>query len=90
MPYITSVERIGIEKGLQQGKIMNAQNNIVQILEVRFEDVTQELKQMIEKLDDLELLGELLTQAVKSPSLEAFESVVSQNAAEGKLVTEEE
>ncbi|NES00468.1 MAG: transposase, partial [Symploca sp. SIO1B1] len=56
---------------------MNARNNIVQVLEVRFECVTQELKQTIEKFDDLELLGELLTQAVKSPSLEAFESIVS-------------
>jgi len=90
MPYITSYERIVIEKKLQQGQIMNARNNIVQVLEVRFEGVTQELKQTIEKFDNLELLGELLTQAVKSPSLEAFESIVSQKAAEGKLLTEEE
>ncbi|NER50565.1 MAG: hypothetical protein F6J92_28635 [Symploca sp. SIO1A3] len=48
------------------------------------------MKQTIEKFDDLELLGELLTQAVKSPSLEAFESIVSQKAAEDKLLTQEE
>ncbi|NER23628.1 MAG: hypothetical protein F6J96_23585 [Symploca sp. SIO1C2] len=90
MPYITSYERIVIEKKLQQGQIMNARNNIVQVLEVRFEGVTQELKQTIEKFDDLELLGELLTQAVKSPSLEVFESIASQKTAEGKLLAEED
>ncbi|NEQ69554.1 MAG: hypothetical protein F6K21_29505 [Symploca sp. SIO2D2] len=90
MPYITSYERIVIDKKLQQGQVMNARNNIVQVLEVRFEGVMQELKQTIEKFDNLELLEELLTQAVKSPSLEAFESIVSQKAAEGKLLTEED
>ncbi|NES17452.1 MAG: transposase [Symploca sp. SIO3E6] len=82
MPYIPGLERIVIEKCKKQ--------DIIQILEVKFEGVTEELRQIIKKFDDLELLGELLTQAVKSPSLESFESVVSQKAAEGKLLTEEE
>jgi len=90
MPYITSVERRGIEKGLQQGQVTKGQDDIVRILEFRFEDVTQELRQIIEKLDDIELLGNLLLQAVATPSLDEFESVVSQNVAESESKAEEE
>jgi len=80
MPYVTSVERIGIKKGQKEGK----QQDIVRILEVRFEDVTQELKLLIGKLEDLELLGNLLAQAVTTPSLDEFKSVVSQHVADDK------
>ncbi|NET55386.1 MAG: transposase [Symploca sp. SIO2E6] len=84
MPYITSVERRGIEKGLQQGLQQGKQQDILQLLEIRFEDVAQELKQIIEKLDDIELLGKLFAQAVTTQSLEEFESVVSQNVTDGE------
>ncbi|NES21515.1 MAG: transposase [Symploca sp. SIO3E6] len=86
MPYVTSVERIGIKKGRQEGRqegLQQAkQQDIVRILEVRFEDVTQELKLLIGKLDDLELLGNLLAQAVTTPSLDEFKSLVSQHVAD--------
>ncbi|MEQ9668180.1 transposase [Coleofasciculus sp. G2-EDA-02] len=76
MPYITSVERIGIRKG-QQGAI-------IRILEVRFENIPQELRELIGKIEDLEVLGTLLVQAVTTQSLESFGSVANQ------YVTEEE
>jgi len=98
MPYITSVERRGIEKGLQQGrqegrvegKQESKQEDIVQLLEIRFEDVAQELKQIIEKLDDIELLGKLFAQAATTKSLDEFESVVSQYVAEEESEEKEE
>jgi len=94
MPYITSVERRGIEKGLQQGlqrgEVTKAQDDIVRILEFRFEDVAQKLRQIIEKLDDTELLGKLLLQAVSTPSLDEFESVVSQYVTDDESKEEEE
>jgi len=86
MPYITSVERRGFEKGFQQGK----QENILQLLEIRFENVAQELRQIIEKLDDIELLGKLFAQAATTKSLDEFESVISQYVAEDESKAEEE
>ncbi|MFP5273420.1 hypothetical protein [Coleofasciculus sp.] len=78
MPYITSVERIGIRKGLQQGK----QGAIIRILEVRFEDIPQELRELIWKTEDSDMLDTLLVKAVKIQSLEAFESVANQYVTE--------
>ncbi|MFP4119886.1 transposase [Coleofasciculus sp.] len=84
MPYITSVERIGIKKGLQQGR----QEDIVRILEVRFEDIPQKLRGLIGKIEALEVLETLLVQAVTTQSLEAFESVVNQLVTEAGLELE--
>ncbi|NET48205.1 MAG: transposase, partial [Merismopedia sp. SIO2A8] len=49
------------------------------ILEVRFEDIPPELRKLVSKINDLEVLGTLLTQAVTTQSLEAFKSAVSQH-----------
>ncbi|MEQ8465410.1 hypothetical protein [Coleofasciculus sp. E1-EBD-02] len=74
MPYITSVERIGIRKTQQE--------NIIRILGVRFERIPHELRELIRRIEDYDMLDTFLVQAVKTKSLEAFESVANQ------LVTE--
>jgi len=84
MPYITSVERIGIKKGLQQGR----QEDIVRILELRFENIPQELRELIGKIEALEVLETLLVQAVTTQSLDTFESVVNQLVTEAGLELE--
>jgi len=88
MPYITSVERIGIRKGLEQGKITQGQEYIIRILELRFEDIPQELRTLIGKIKNLEVLGTLLVQAVTTQSLAAFESVANQYVTEEGLELE--
>jgi len=70
MPYITNVERFGIQKGLQQGQ----QVSLVRILEVRFGEISSSLREQVSQIRDLEALERLVVQAVNSPSLEAFQS----------------
>jgi len=84
MPYITSVERIGIGKGLQQGR----QGSIILILEVRFEHIPHKLRELIRKIEDYDMLDTLMVQAVKVQSLEAFESVANQYVTEEGLKLE--
>ncbi|MEQ9371653.1 MAG: hypothetical protein RIG63_21880 [Coleofasciculus chthonoplastes F3-SA18-01] len=84
MPYITSVERIGIGKGLQQGR----QGSIILILEVRFEHIPHKLRELIRKIEDYDMLDDLLVQAVKVQSLDAFESVANQYVTEEGLKLE--
>jgi hypothetical protein len=81
MPYITSVERIGIRKG-QQGAILR-------ILEVRFENIPQKLREAIGKIDNIEVLETLLVQAVTTQSLEAFGTVANQLITEAGLELED-
>ncbi|EDX72922.1 hypothetical protein MC7420_3368 [Coleofasciculus chthonoplastes PCC 7420] len=82
MPYITSIERIGIRKGLEQGLQQARQEDIVRILELRFEEIPQKLRGLIGKIEALEVLNTLLVQAVTTQSLEAFESVANQYVTE--------
>jgi hypothetical protein len=76
MPYITSVERFGIEKGRAEER----QEAILRILEVRFVEVPAELKEQVKAIANLEVLAELLTQAVTTESLPSFQTVVDEVA----------
>lgn len=71
----------GKQEGLQQGLIAKGQEDILRILEFRFEEIQPELRELIGKIDDLEVLGNLLIQAVTTQSLEAFASVANQQVA---------
>ena len=78
MPYITSVERIGMRKGLEQGR----QGDIIRILEFRLGNIPPELREIIGKIKNEDLLGNLLIQAITIQSVSAFQSVVSQYITE--------
>ncbi|NEP58906.1 MAG: hypothetical protein F6K31_18110 [Symploca sp. SIO2G7] len=64
------------EKGRQE----ECQDNILRVLKARFQDTPLTLKERIEKISDLEMLGNLLVQAATTSSLGEFESVVKSMA----------
>ncbi|NET61487.1 MAG: flagellar assembly protein H [Symploca sp. SIO2E6] len=64
------------EKGIQKGQITKGQEDILRVLEVRFKDIPLKLRELMERIDNLERLGNLLTQAVTVASLEEFESLL--------------
>ena len=80
--------REGLEQGLEQGQIRKGQADIIRILEVRFEDIPLELRTLLGKINDLEVLETLLVQAVTAQSLEVFSSVASQHITEEALESE--
>jgi hypothetical protein len=80
MPYITSVERIGIEKGLQQGILKNAREVVLDDLEVRFARVPPALAERIQGLDDPTFLRTLHRRAITVGSLAEFEQVLGEPA----------
>ena len=72
MAYVTSLERISIKKGLEKGRLENAQESILEALEVRFGSVPPELRARIGKLTDVEMCKALHRQAVSASTLEDF------------------
>ena len=75
MPYITSFERYGREKGLQEGLqqlTTSKQHDILEVLEIRFERVPDGLRETIEEISDIEKLSKLLRSAVRCADLEGF------------------
>jgi hypothetical protein len=76
MTYISSIERIAIEEGLQQGTVQKAQEFILEVLTVRFGEVPQELSEAVNNLTDATILKTLHRQAIIIESLSKFEQVL--------------
>lgn len=89
MRYITSVERFGIQKGIQvgmekgmqtgmkQGSLQQAREAVIQVLQVRFSQLPPFLTGKIQQIEQQEVLSELLKMAVIE-SLEVFEQRLNQ------------
>ncbi|MCL0033574.1 hypothetical protein M1M99_02010 [Thermodesulfovibrionales bacterium] len=79
MPYVTSVEKIGIEKGMQQGMLLEAQDMLMEVLTERFGSVSGELSEQIKRIDSRKRLKNLIRQALRVKSLAEFEEKVAGN-----------
>ena len=85
MRYVTSWERIGLERGvqqgvqqgleqgLQQGAVTTSREDVVEILKTRFASVPDSIEMMINQMNDLAALRSLLKKAVTVESPEAFQ-----------------
>ena len=84
MPYITSIERMGREEGLQQGLAQGRQEGrqegfvaarqkaVLDALEIRFGEVADAVRQRIESVQDEARLRALLKSAIQAGSIEEF------------------
>ncbi|WP_373481202.1 hypothetical protein [Geminocystis sp.] len=72
MPLISPFEQMAMEKGIQQ----NLQNNIVSILQKRFEVIPSELIDKINNINDIQELQKLLLETISVNSIADFESLV--------------
>jgi len=73
MPYVTTGERIGIEKGLQQGLLEASRTMILEVLEEQFGQVPAALVAAIKQTEDRDLLHRLLRRAIRCTSVEEFQ-----------------
>jgi hypothetical protein len=73
MPYVTSIERVGIQKAI----INTCREDIIAILDIRFEIVPSILRDMINKIDDINQLKNLHRQAVTIASLVDFQQLIN-------------
>ena len=79
MPYVTSVERIGMEKGLQQGAQLEGQQMILDALDERFGELPDTVSSAIHQIQDLAQLRLLHRQAIRSASLAEFQRSLNGN-----------
>jgi len=68
--------RQGLEKGMEKGMIKGRQEAILAILEVKFENLNDELRNLILSIQSIDVLERLLEQAKLSDSLQAFSEIV--------------
>ena len=78
MDYVTTWERSGMEKGIQQGILQKSREDVTEILDIRFQPVPKLLMQTIQALDDTLLLSKLFKEAILVDSLESFEQRIKE------------
>ena len=84
MRYVTSVERIGIEKGMQQGiqqgmqqgMLQTAREVLIETLETRFDVIPRSLMDIINGIDDPALLKMPHKKAITATSLDKFKETM--------------
>jgi hypothetical protein len=84
MPYVDTLTRMsheeGREEGLQEGRqegrqegsLAQARESVIEALEIRFGEVSNDLRQRITALDNLSTLKIQLRRAITVPSLDQF------------------
>jgi len=88
MTYITSVERIGIKKGIQQGILQKAQEDIVEALTIRFEEAPQALVEAVNTITDTTVLKTLHQQAITVESIAQFKQVLDKALVDNSIQTQ--
>jgi hypothetical protein len=80
MPYVSSVEKMIIERsqkqGLQQGLQQQRRTDVIEVLQIRFKELPQTLVDSIEAIEDLDILQKLHQQAVTVESVEKFSQII--------------
>lgn len=75
MPYITSVERIGMERGMAQGMAQGMARALARLLQLKFGSIPEPLTQRLQKME-ISRLEELMDVAVQAESLATFEQAL--------------
>ena len=84
MPYVTSIERIGlkkgIEQGIQQGILRAAREDLIEVLETRFGDLPEPCVAAVSQIEESARLKVLHKQAITVSSLDEFHRLLREDA----------
>ena len=76
MPYVDTLTRMslqeGRQKGREEGSLTQARESVIEALEIRFGEVSNDLRERINAFDNLRTLKAQLRRAITVPSLEQF------------------
>ena len=80
MPYVDTLTRMslqegrkeGRQEGRQEGSLAQARESVIEALEIRFGEVSADLRERINALDNLRTLKAQLRRAITVPSLDQF------------------
>jgi hypothetical protein len=80
MPYVDTLTRMslqegrqeGLQEGREEGSLVQARESVIEALEIRFGEVSNDLRERITALDNLRTLKAQLRRAITVPSLDQF------------------
>jgi hypothetical protein len=72
MPYVDTLTRMSLQEGRQEGSLAQARESVIEALEIRFGEVSNDLRERITALNNLRTLKAQLRRAITVPSLDQF------------------
>jgi hypothetical protein len=72
MPHITLFEELALKEGRQEGILENAREAIIDVLDTRFGEVPDAVREQVNALCSEPTLKDLLRRAVRASSLDEF------------------
>lgn len=84
MRYVTSIERLAKEEGIQQGILQKAREDVIKILQTRFGVVSEPVVEVINGIENMSMLETLFTSAITIGSIEEFQQVLNQSTSQGE------
>jgi hypothetical protein len=86
MPYITGIER----RGMQRGMLQQAREDLMEVLQSRFQNVSlpETLVEMLKAINDSAMLKTLVQQSLRGESMPAFEQKVAEVTGGNSLTSE--
>ena len=79
MPYISSAERIGMEKGMDMGMLSNAREMVLEALDIKFStSIPVDINKKINALNNRVLLRKLHRHAIESNDLDSFKKLLEE------------
>lgn len=79
MPFLSQIELMAKQEGIQQ----TAREAVLEVLELRFEKLSEEVIEAINGIEDTSLLKQLHRQAITLNSLFEFQQILEQNQGRG-------
>ena len=78
MPFITTAERIGIEEGMHT----DAREMVLEALDIKFSNVSEDIHKQIRALNNRILLKKLHRSAIQSKDIEGFKKAIREIISE--------
>jgi len=76
MPYVDTLTRMSLQEGrkegLQEGSLTQARESVIEALEIRFGEISNDLRERITALDNLRSLKDQLRRAITVSSIDQF------------------
>ncbi|NEQ81942.1 MAG: transposase, partial [Moorea sp. SIO2I5] len=73
-----SIERLARQEGMEEGILQSSRENVLEVLQVRFEDLPRELVETINQIESVSVLKTLLRQGITIVSVEEFQGCLDQ------------
>lgn len=76
MRYVTSIERLAKEEGIEEGILQNSRESVIEVLETRFAEVPSAIVEAINGIEEPSVLKVPLKRAIAIPSVAEFQQLL--------------